>query len=400
MKPKIHLLWLAFALFCCAGNAQSASPKSDQAASVQEHLTRAQQYMRAHRPDLAIPELDALVKLNPSDMESQANLGVLLYFGHQYSQAIPHLRAAVQAKPDLFKIQALIGLSEKHLNDDQSARADLSSALPHLKGEKIQREVGDALVESYMASNELDKAASTVAVLLDADPTNPGLLLSSYRFYSELANNAMITLALAAPDSAELHQAMAQSLARHGDDDAAIANYREAIKLNSRLPGLHYELGSLLYNSVDEKLQGQASAEFEAAIAGNPRDEKAQLMLGEDAARHGDMKKALDAETRAVELQPNDPDACTELAKTFITMHQPERARPLLEHALSIDSMNETAHYRLSTLDRQQGKTEEAKQELAQYQKYKEMKARLRTIFRDMRMKLDDKPEDEGGMQK
>ena len=81
-------------------------------------------------------------------------------------------------------------------------------------------------------------------------------------------------------------------------------------------------------------------------------------------------------------------------------MHQPDKARPLLEHALSIDSMNETAHYRLSTLDRQQGKTEEAKQELAQYQKYKDMKTKLRSIFRDMRMKLDDKPEDEGGMQK
>ena len=123
-------------------------------------------------------------------------------------------------------------------------------------------------------------------------------------------------------------------------------------------------------------------------------------MLGEDAARHGDMTKANEAESRAVELQPNDPDACTELAKTLIALHQSERARSLLEHALTIDSMNETAHYRLSTLDRQQGKIEEAKQELAQYQKYKEMKAKLRSIFRDMRMKLDEKPEDEGGMQK
>jgi hypothetical protein len=72
----------------------------------------------------------------------------------------------------------------------------------------------------------------------------------------------------------------------------------------------------------------------------------------------------------------------------------------LLEHALQIDSMNETAHYRLSTLDRQQGRVDEAKQELAEYQKYKEMKAKLRSIFRDMRMKLDEKPEDDGGMAK
>jgi tetratricopeptide (TPR) repeat protein len=398
MKLKLLLLGPVLTVSSLAALSQSPVTSPDQAASAQQHLNKAQQYMRAHRPDLAIPELDALVKLNPSDMESQANLGVLLYFGHQYAQAVPHLRAAVQSKPDLYKIQALLGLSEKQLNDDQNARVDLSTALPHLKGEKIQREVGDALVESYMATNEIDKAAATVSILLDADPTNPGLLLSSYRFYSELANTSMITLALAAPDSAELHQAMAQLLARHGDDDAAIANYRKAITLNPKLPGLHYELGSILYNSVDENLRSQASAEFEAALAINPGDEKAQLMLGEDAARHGDMDKALGAESRAVELQPNDPDACTELAKTLIALRQPDKARPLLQHALSIDSMNETAHYRLSTLDRQQGKADEARQELAQYQKYKEMKTRLRAIFREMRMKLDDKPEDEGGM--
>lgn len=400
MKPKLYPLCLALACCTCAGFAQPPSANSDQAASSQDHLAKAQQYMRAHRPDLAIPEYDALVKANPADAEAQANLGVLLYFGHRYEAAAPHLRAALKAKPDMYKLQALLGLAEMHLHDEAGARTDLASALPHLKGEKVQREVGDALVQSYMASNEIDKAASTVAVLLDADPTNPGLLLSSYRFYSELANNAIITLALAAPESAELHQAMAQALARHGDDDAAVANYRQAIKLDPKLPGIHYELGSLLYNSVDEKLQAQASAEFEAALVVNPNDEKAQLMMGEDAARHGDLQKALAAESRAVELQPNDPDACAELAKTQLALHQPDKARPLLEHALAIDSMNETAHYRLSTLDRQQGKTEEAQQELAQYQKYKAMKEKLRSIFRDMRMKIDDKPEDEGGMQK
>jgi cytochrome c-type biogenesis protein CcmH/NrfG len=399
MKFRFYVLCLVSASFLPAGFCQAPKTAAD-TISAQKHIEAAQEQMRAHRPDLAIPELEEAVKLNPSDTDSQANLGVLLYFGHHFSPAVQHLRIALKAKPELFKLQALLGLAEMHLNDTENARTDLASALPHLKGEKVQREAGDALVQTYMANNEVDKAASTVGILLDADPTNPGLLLSSYRFYSELANNAMITLALAAPQSAELHQAMAQELARHGNDDAAVANYREAIKLNPKLPGLYYEFGSLLYNSVDEKLQAEAAAQFEAALALDPKDEKAQLMLGEDAARKGDLKKALEAESRAVELQPNDSDACTELAKTLIAMHQPDKARPLLEHALEIDSMNETAHYRLSTLDRQQGKAEEAKTELAQYQKYKEMKAKLRSIFRDMRMKLDDKPEDEGGMQK
>jgi cytochrome c-type biogenesis protein CcmH/NrfG len=269
-----------------------------------------------------------------------------------------------------------------------------------LKGEKVQREAGDALIASYTGTGELDKAASAVAVLLDANPTDAELLLTSYHFYSELANNAMITLALAAPNSAELHQAMARELSRHGDDDAAIGNYRAAIQLNPKLPGLHLELGNIYFNSPDARLQGQAATEFASAVAENPRDEKAQLMLGEDAARRGDLKTAFEAETRAVELERDDPDACTALAKTLVEMDQPDKARDLLVHALQIDSMNETAHYRLSTLDRKQGKTDEAKQELTQYQKYKEMKAKLRSIFNDMRVKMDDKPEDESGISK
>jgi len=38
---------------------------------------------------------------------------------------------------------------------------------------------------------------------------------------------------------------------------------------------------------------------------------------------------------------------------------------------------------------------EEAKHELAEYQKYKDMKEKLRTLFRNMRVQLDNKPEDE-----
>jgi tetratricopeptide (TPR) repeat protein len=390
---------LVLAAACCAspGLARSAQAQGSQ---LEQHLGRAQQYLQQKRPDLAIPELEAAVAIDPANTDTQANLGVLYYFGRNYPKAVPHLKAAVTAKPDLFKIQALLGLAELRLNEQDAGRADLSAALPHLKGERVQREAGDALVASYTATGELDKAASTVGVLLEANPTDPELLLTSYHYYSELATSAMITLALADPESAELHQAMARELVRHGEDDAAISNYREALKINPNLPGLHLELGNTYYNSADVRLQALAAAEFAAAIAADPRDEKAQLMLGEDAARRGDTQAAFEAESRAVELQPDDPDACTALAKALIEMDQPDKARQLLTHALQIDPMNETAHYRLGMLDRKEGKKDEARREIAAYQKYKEMKAKLRTIFRDMRSKMDDKPEDEDGMGK
>ena len=397
MSIRSISLLLSLACFAAQGFCQSVLAPAD---SLQQHLDLAKQYLQQRRPDLAIPELEAALVVDPANSDTQANLGVLYYFGHEDAKAVPHLRAALVAKPGVWKLQALLGLAELRLNDQEAGRTDLAAALPNLKGEKVQREAGDALIASYTQTGELDKAASAVAVLLEANPTDPGLLLTSYHYYSELANNAMVTLALAAPNSAELHLAMARELSRHGDDEAAITNYREALKINPNLPGLHLELGSVYYNAQDTRLQGLAAAEFAAAVVANPRDQKAQLMLGEDAARRGDTKAAFDAESRAVELQHDDPDACAALAKTLIEMDQPDKARDLLVHALQIDSMNETAHFRLSTLDRKQGKMDDAKKELAEYKKYKDMKAALRSIFRDMRVKMDDKPEDESGMPK
>jgi Tfp pilus assembly protein PilF len=360
----------------------------------------AQQYMHQKRPDLAIPEFEAVLALDPANIEAQANLGVLLYFRGDLAKSAPYLRAAVKAQPDLWKIQALLGLAENRLKDASNARVDLESALPHLMEEKLQAEVGNALVENYTATGELEKAASTVSVLLASQPTNPRLLLMSYRLHSDLAGNAVVTLALAAPQSAEVHQVMASELARQGNEAAAVTNYREAIQLDPKLPGLYFDLGNLLYNSTDEKLQAEAEAQFQAALAANPLDEKAQLMLGEIAARRGDMKAAYDADARAVAMQPDDADACTEFAKILISMKERDKARSLLLHALEIDPVNYTAHYRLSTLDRQEGKPEEAKQELAKYEKYKDMKDKLRSIFHDMRVPSDDKPEGRDGMSK
>ncbi|MFZ0745609.1 MAG: tetratricopeptide repeat protein [Terracidiphilus sp.] len=395
LKPISYTLLI----FTCALSAlcQVATSTSD---AVQQYLRNAQQYLHQNRPDLAIPQFESALALDPANLDAQANLGVLFYFKGDLEKAVPHLRAAVNAKPDIWKIRALLGLAEYRLKDTGNARTDLEAALPQLKGEKVQLEVGNALIDSYSSTGDLDKAASTVSVLLEAQPTDPRLLLMSYRLYGDLANNALITMALVAPDSAEMHQVMARELTRRGDEAAAVTHYREAIRLNPKLPGLYFDYGNLLYNSTDEKLQSEAEAQFQAALATNPSDEKAQLMLGEIAARRGDMKAAFDDDSHAVEMQPNDPDACSELAKILMSMNQRDKARTLLEHALAIDPTDYTAHYRLGTLDRQQGKPEDAKREIAEYQKYKDMKAKLGTIFHDMHMHVDDKPEDDGGMGK
>lgn len=379
-------------LFLLAASCFAQTPP-DQQHALSAHLQKAQEYLRQRQPALAIPEFEAAVAIDPSNADTQGNLGVLLFFQNKFGDAVPHLRAAVTAKPDLWKIQGLLGLAEAHVQNAAASRADLEAAFPHLTEPPFQLEVGEALIDEDTTAGNLENAADTVSVLLAAHPTDPQLLYLSYRLYSDLAGRSMLTLALSAPESAEMHQVMARELAHHHDDDAAIANYREAIRLNPRLPGLHSELGDILFNSQSTTLQAQAAAEFQAALAANPRDEKAELSLGIIAEHKGDLKTAFARDSRAVELDPNDADAYTQLAIVLISMDKSTKAEQMLERAVQIDPTNYVAHYRLAGLYRQEGKSDASKQQLAEFMKYKQMKDKLGKIFDDMRVASGQRPD-------
>lgn len=370
-------------LFCLASShpAMSQAPANTAA----QHLARAQQFLQQKQPELAIPELRAVTELDPENVDAHANLGVLLFFKGDYKGALPQLGAALERRPDLPKIQALLGISKERTGDLQGAQQDLQAVLPKLTEPKVHTEAGLALVECDVALGQLDGAAATVRELRAADPANPQVLSTAYQVYTQLTDEALLDLAVAAPDSAELHFNMAENLARAGKEPEALAEYRKALARNPNLPGLHDRTADLLHNSADPALRTQAPAEYGAALQANPYDEKALRGLAEIDATDGSPQKAADEYRRALALEPNDADAATGLAKVLLTSGDKAGASQLLQHAIEVDPTNIAAHYRLSTLYRQQGKAEDAARELATYEHYKKLKSELETSIRGMR---------------
>jgi len=361
---------------------------------VEEHSHKAQEYLRENKPDLAVPEFKAIVALEPNNVDARGNLGVLLSFQGAYAEAIPQLRAALKLQPALWKIQALLGMAEKRTGDMKGALGDLENAFPKLKEQKIRIETGMELIDTYSKAGDLDKAAATVSVLRELDPTNVELVYTAYRIYSDLADESRLSLIVVAPNSARTHQMMAHELARQGKADEAILNYREALKIDPKLSGLHFELAEMLNNSSIPNGQQEAESEYRAALDANPLDEKSECRLGDLAALKGDPKGANEHYERALKLQPNDAEANIGLAKTLMSMNQSEKALPLLEHAVKLDPTSAVAHFRLSTVYRQIGRTADAKRELEAYQKYKDMKEKLRELYRQMRQ-VPEKNENE-----
>src|ERR1035441_5565539 len=82
MCPKSVLLTLlllpALSVPCAS---QTAPSKQDQ---ITQHSRMAQQYLQEKRPEMAIPEFQALVALDPGNADAHGNLGVLLFFRRDF----------------------------------------------------------------------------------------------------------------------------------------------------------------------------------------------------------------------------------------------------------------------------------------------------------------------------
>lgn len=343
-----------------------------------------QKHLQEQKPQLAIPILREIASLDPKNLNARANLGVLLFFDGRYSEAIPHMRAALDLKPDLSRIRALLGIAEKRTGDRVQARTDLERAFASLDDQNIRVDAGLELIELYSAASELDKALAIAVKLQELAPENPRILFVAYHMSRRIMDRNLVNMMMVAPDSAEMQMIMAAELARQGSETQAIARYREAIRLNPKLPGAHFELAELLRASNDAALNAQAEDEYRAAIRVNENDHESWRRLGDIMAAKGDVETAEQNYNRALALEPADSAAKTGLAILFSSTDRADQAIAILESAVKDDPANTAARYRLSGLYRRAGRTADAEREMAAFNRYKELKEKLDRTYRQL----------------
>lgn len=361
-----------------------AQVQQDKRKEFADHIRSAQAHLAEKRPDLAIPELQAAAAINPADVATQGDLGVLLFFQGKPADAIPYLRSALELQPALAQIRGVLGLAEVRTSDLAQGMKDLEAAFHAITDTNFRVQVGLELVSMHTQVGSLEQAATVLTELRKIAPDDPEVLYAAYRTYSDLAGESMLALSIRAPESAQMHQVLAHEETREGKTNEAIAEYRKAIAIDARLPGVHFELAELLRTSQDQAIKKQAEQEYHAAIADNPQDEKSMCRLGEIDAERGDFKSSLDEFTKAAELQPNDADAKLGQAKALIELEQKDKALPILEQTVREEPTNAIAHYRLSALYRQMGRMDEAKREVEMYKKLKDTKEKLRALYKGL----------------
>lgn len=185
-----------------------------------------------------------------------------------------------------------------------------------------------------------------------------------------------------------MRQLMGNELTRRGNGAAAIEQYREAIKIDPHLPGVHFQLAETLKASPSAADQAAAEAEYERALAENPTDVRSICRLSEYALGRSNFKGALARYTRAVELQPRDEEANLGVARVLMQTGQSPKAEPFLLRAAEADPTDPVVHMRLATVYRESGRGEAAARELSDFRKLKDMKDRLRSVYGHMNMRL------------
>ena len=74
------------------------------------------------------------------------------------------------------------------------------------------------------------------------------------------------------------------------------------------------------------------------------------------------------------------------MGRTLTQMHRPADAEPYLKRAAQVEPFTAVTHYRLSQVYRAAGRTAEAQKELAEFQRLKQLKERLKQVYEEMRL--------------
>ncbi|MGH9453297.1 MAG: tetratricopeptide repeat protein [Terriglobia bacterium] len=327
--------------------------------------------MAAKQLPAAAAALEKLSRLTPNVAQVQANLGLVYYMQDRYPEAVVAFRKAQKIDSGLPDVNSMLGICLAGIGHYQDAVKMLGPAFRTSANNRMGRVIGLDLLRAWRALRDYPQANEVAAELLRRYPDDPEVLYNSSRFYGEQSLNLVFRLMKAAPDSPWVPLLFAEINADQKHYGAAITQYRQALKMDADLPGVHLDLGrALLLSSNTPQVAEEALQEFKSELEIDPRNSNAEYEIGEIYRKRAQPSEALQHFVRATELQPGFVEAQIAVARTLINLHRPKEAIPHLLSAIRMRPADEVSHFLLAKAYDQTGNPAGQEKEMTLFRKY------------------------------
>jgi tetratricopeptide (TPR) repeat protein len=342
------------------------------------HLFLAESLYKLNRFQEALPHVEVALQLRPEQNESRYWLGCTDHALGKFDEAIVHLSEASDHDPQ--NVDILYSLTETYLDYSTVLLSRLDSETPSPSkrmaiDQQIANVVSEALDEnsSNSALGQLRSlAGKDAAALKTADP-DPAALFTLSRVYGHLGQLTAEKVWKLQPRSDRSHELLGQSYENQANYEAALTEYREALRINPNAPGLNYAVGHMHW---EMKQFDKAIPELEKELVLNPYHPSANYVLGHIYLRVDPQhpERAAFYLRRAVETKPDFVEARKQWGRALSLMHEDQRAVEQLELAAKEDPHDETVHYLLASIYRSMGLEDKARKELAVFDQLRAQK--------------------------
>ncbi|MFZ1086625.1 MAG: tetratricopeptide repeat protein [Terracidiphilus sp.] len=303
---------------------------------------------------------------NPSSPEAYAHMGLLEARQEHYKEAVPLYRKALELGPQLPSVQLNLGLALFKGGELKQSIEIFEALIQNQPADSPQ--VRQLTTLLGMAHYGLGEYALAIPYLKDAtasDARNKELkLVLAHSCLWSKQNQCVLDvyheiLALD-PNSAEAYMLAGEALDGMKDRAGAIQQYQAAVKANPKEPGVHWNLGYLLWAQSRFK---EAAAEFQAELINNPDDAQSMTYLADAEIHSNQFEAARQLLEKAMQINSEIALTHLDLGIVYSDAERRDDALRELKLAEQMDPSDQNVHWRLGHLYQLMGDKDDAKAE-------------------------------------
>jgi tetratricopeptide (TPR) repeat protein len=239
------------------------------------------------------------------------------------------------------------------------------------------------LARAKLAQGQHDAARRDLERALHLDPANVDALYFLGRLSAMLSQAEFQQLFAMAPDSARVHQLLAEAADAAGDKAEAEVEYKKALQANPRSEEVLIALGDM--KRMDLNFE-EAAEYYRRAIEINPWEYDSAYGLGVCQLRQGRPDQAKDQFRRAAALDPGSAVAHFALGDALFQLGEAEEAMKELELAAKLEPAMRQAYLLLGRAYREMGRKEAAAEAFRKVRElHRQELERVRTTFERQR---------------